>query len=140
MDRVLVMPPLPDIDYLHLIACADVILDPLHYGGVATMYDAFSLGKPVVTLPTPYQRGRNAAAMYRRMGLDFGIAENEADYVRRAVTIANDDADFRQSLHYKLLAEAETLLHDETVIDAYADVFRRLVKTARERCGKNLAS
>src|SRR5262249_8201747 len=57
-ERIVFLPCLQNADYLSLLAAADVLLDPLHYGGVNSSYDGFSLHKPIVTLPTRYQRGR----------------------------------------------------------------------------------
>jgi predicted O-linked N-acetylglucosamine transferase (SPINDLY family) len=45
---------------------------------------------PLVTLPGTYARGRGTNAVYRRIGVSDCIAADPADYVRRAVRIAND--------------------------------------------------
>jgi len=130
--RLLFIPQVPDPDYLHLVAAADVVLDPLHYDGATTMYDAFSLAQPVVTLPTQFQRGRSAYAMYRRMGLDDGIASDPEDYVRRAVRLATD-RDFRDALRASLKEASEALFEDQSVVRAHEEAFGRLVAEARQR-------
>lgn len=131
-DRLLFIPQLPDADYLHLVAAADVVLDTLHYGGATTVYDAFALAQPVVTLPTQSQRGRSASAMYRRMGLDDGIASDPEDYVRRAVRLATD-RDFRNALRASLAGAGEVLFEDHAVVRAHEETFRRLIAEARQR-------
>lgn len=51
IDRVRFLARLPYGEYLNLLSLADVILDTVHFGGGVTAYEAFSVGKPVVTLP-----------------------------------------------------------------------------------------
>ena len=58
---------MPHLEYLHLVAAADVLLDPRPYGGGVTSYDGFSLGKPIVTWPTQFHRGRYVLGHYRKM-------------------------------------------------------------------------
>ncbi|HPM84947.1 MAG TPA: tetratricopeptide repeat protein [Candidatus Anammoximicrobium sp.] len=130
-DRFLFIPQLPDSDYLHLVAVADVVLDTLHYDGATTMYDAFSLAQPVVTLPTRFQRGRSAFAMYRKMGLDDGIASDPEDYVRRAVRLATD-RDFRNAVRASLAGASEVLFEDHAVVRAHEEAFRRMSAEARQ--------
>jgi uncharacterized protein (TIGR03032 family) len=89
-DRIRLLPRLRPDAYLQLVASADVILDTLHFGGAISSYDAFAAGVPVVTLPGALPRGRYAAAMYRTIGLDDGVATSVDDYIARAVRIAGD--------------------------------------------------
>lgn len=77
-------------DYLQLMLQCDVMLDPLHFGGGKTTLDALSLGVPVVTLPGGFMRGRATLACYRQMDVAGCIAQDPADYVRRALELAGD--------------------------------------------------
>jgi hypothetical protein len=45
------------------------VLDTWPYGGCLTALEALSNGRPVITLPSDFARGRFALAMYRQMGL-----------------------------------------------------------------------
>src|SRR5262249_14112563 len=58
---------MPRSDFLELLACSDVMLDPFPFGGGHSSYEALSLGLPVVTLPGEFLRGRLTYAMYRQM-------------------------------------------------------------------------
>ncbi|MCA9188256.1 MAG: TIGR03032 family protein, partial [Planctomycetales bacterium] len=69
VDRIRFLPAMENPRFLHLLAAADVMLDPLHFGGGNTSYEAFALGTPIVTLPGPYLRSRITFALYQRMGL-----------------------------------------------------------------------
>lgn len=92
-DRVRLLSRMGEADYLGLVACADVMLDTLHYGGGAnTCFDAAAAGTPVVTLPGALQRGRWAAAMAEAMGVMVGVATSPEDYVARALALGTDRA------------------------------------------------
>jgi protein O-GlcNAc transferase len=55
--RVRFVPAQPNADFLHLLAQADVMLDPFPFGGGNTSYEAFAVGTPVVTKPGQFLRG-----------------------------------------------------------------------------------
>ena len=77
-------------DFLHLLACADVVLDPVPFCGGNTSYESFAVGAPVVTCPGQYLRGRLTAAMLQQMGLDSYIAGNVGQYVDAALSLGQD--------------------------------------------------
>ena len=66
--RIRLLPRLSPDDYFDLVASADVVLDTPYFSGANTAYDAFAAGVPVVTLPTPFPRGRYTAALYQTWG------------------------------------------------------------------------
>src|SRR5262249_25569769 len=66
-DRIVFLPRLETNDYLSLLLAADVLLDPLHFNGVNSTYDGISMGKPIVTMPSGFHRGRYTYACYQRM-------------------------------------------------------------------------
>ncbi|MFQ5733792.1 MAG: hypothetical protein ACE5KM_17785, partial [Planctomycetaceae bacterium] len=92
LDRVRFLGRLSREKFLRLLQTADVMLDPLHFGGGNTNYEAVALGVPVVTLPSPFLRGRVALGLYRRIGVDACIADSRENYVETAIRIANDSA------------------------------------------------
>jgi len=92
-ERIRFAPRMRSGDYLSLMAAADVALDTVHYGGGAnTTYDAFTMGTPVVTMPTEFHRGRYAYAAYRAMDTSDCIASSANEYVELAIRLANDRA------------------------------------------------
>jgi predicted O-linked N-acetylglucosamine transferase (SPINDLY family) len=131
-DRILFLPFQKDAEYLHLVAAANVVLDPIYYGGMSTAYDAFSVGTPIVTQPSPFQRGRYAAALYRRLDLDIGIAANASDYAHRAVLLATNE-ELRRSVRQAITDRSDAIFQDHNVVHAYGEAFRRFVAEARQR-------
>ncbi len=106
--RVHFVPRQPQPDFQRLLELADVVLDPLHFGGGNTSYETFSVGTPIVTLPGGFLRSRITYALYRWMGIDDCIATDAADYVEKAVRLATD-AEWRAQVRARILAEHHKL-------------------------------
>jgi uncharacterized protein (TIGR03032 family) len=130
VDRIQWLAPLANQDYLQLLALADVVLDPLHFGGGNSSYEALAMGTPVVTLPGKYLRSRITQALYAKMNSSAGtgacevaagkslIAASIDDYVAAAVSIA---AASRASMEHNWIAQhAECLFEDGMEVDDLA--------------------
>lgn len=89
-QRVRFIPAIPRPVFLSVLAAADVILDPIHFGGGNSSIEALGVGRPVVTMPGAFLRSRITSALYREVGLDELIAENAQQYCELAFRIAND--------------------------------------------------
>lgn len=98
-------------DFLNLNALSDVLLDPLYFGGGRTTYEAFSMGLPVVTMPSRLLPGRMAYAMYRRMGVMDCIAQTPQEYIDLALKLAGD-ADYRATVRGKIRAANSAIFED----------------------------
>jgi uncharacterized protein (TIGR03032 family) len=94
--RVKFLPGVPRVEFLHLLAMADVMLDPFPFCGGNTSLEGFAVGTPIVTLPGKYLRGRLTYAMYRRMGLAELVPQTVTAYVEQAVRLATDPTARRQ--------------------------------------------
>src|SRR5262249_1859091 len=76
---------------------------PIHFGGGNTSYEGLAFGVPIVTLPSPYLRGRITFALYQQMGLLDCVATDRAAYVELAVRLGTDVA-YRETIRAKILA------------------------------------
>ena len=119
--RVRFLPRMSEADYLALTALADVALDTVHYGGGAnTVYDAYSAGTPVVSLPGLHHRTRWALAAARQCGLgDLGIAATPGDYVRLAAELGTD-RDRRDALGRQMREASGALFEDDAAVTEFA--------------------
>jgi protein O-GlcNAc transferase len=122
-DRIHFLPRQPYARFLQLLSVADVVLDTVHFNGMNTSIDAFSLGTPVVTLPTALQRGRFTQAMYRSMGIADGVAGSADEYAGLAVGIAADP-ERRQALHTLILERKQRLFEDPHTVAEFERFFR----------------
>ncbi len=108
LDRVRFVENQTRRGYLTWLSASDVMLDPFYFGGGNTLYESFSVGTPVVTLPGKHMRGRVAYACYRRMGLDACIAGDLDEYVGTSLRIGRE-ASVRVSLHRQILDRCDVL-------------------------------
>ena len=109
--RVRFLPALPRDEFLNLLADADVVLDPLHFGGGHTSYEALAVGTPVVTLPGEYLRSRITQALYRKMGFMELIVATPQQYIAMAVHLGIDSAE-RRRISNRILETCPVLFND----------------------------
>ena len=122
--RIHVLPRQSPEDFIALQATADVILDTPHFSGGNTSYEAFTLGKPVVTLDSDFMRGRVTAGLYRLMEIDELTANTLDQYVEIALRLGTARV-FRREMVSGIVDRRETLFDRQDVVDGF-------VKFARE--------
>lgn len=83
--------------YLQVNLACDLMLDSLHWSGGNTAIDALTAALPLVACPGALMRGRQSAAMLRRLGLEAELvcATPEAQ-AARAVELLTDPAARRE--------------------------------------------
>lgn len=116
--------------YLRLLACADVMLDTVHFNGQNTNLEAFSIGIPVVTWPGSMHRGRHTLGMYKRMGEHLFsdlIADSAEDYADKAVKVACD-AELRARLVSAIAERRAALYEDSSFVRACESLFVEMVR------------
>lgn len=128
-NRVVWLGRMSHRDFLNLIAISDVMLDPLHFGGGNTTYQAMSVGTPVVTLPAAYMRGRATAGCYQLMGINDCIATSIDDYVAIAVKLGTD-REYRRDVSRRMIAAGGLLFDNPTVIGELERFFEAAVSRA----------
>ena len=97
--------------FTSLLGIADVILHPFPFDGSKTSADALHAGKPIVTLPTEYLRGRMGAAFMRTMDLPELVARNQSEYVEIAVRLGQDQGFYDRMVG--LIAERVDLIWED---------------------------
>jgi predicted O-linked N-acetylglucosamine transferase (SPINDLY family) len=115
VERVRCVPRLSNGDFQHLLASADVLLDPLHWSGGITTLDALAFGTPIVTLPGELMRGRVTYGCYRHMGVLDCVAGSEQEYVALAVRLGTDRT-YREMIRSKILARNAVLYRNEEAV------------------------
>ncbi|MCB1930407.1 MAG: tetratricopeptide repeat protein [Rhodocyclaceae bacterium] len=129
-DRVIYLPYQNSRDgYFSLYRLCDAVLDPPHFSGGVTSFDAFAMGAPVVALPGRYFRGRQTWALYRRMEIDDCIARDADHYVDIALRLAADTA-FRSDVCSRIEERNHLIFDDPSVIAHWNDALARLAAEA----------
>lgn len=131
-SRIRFLPRLEAQEYYRLLAAADVLLDPPHFGGVNSTYDGLLLGKPIVTRPTAYHRGRYTTACYARMAMTDCITSSDEGYVSKALQLGTDP-DYRRDVSRRIVEQREPLFRDRQAVQEFVRLFVFLLTQARER-------
>ena len=131
-DRIVFLPALANDDYLRLLCVCDVILDPLHFGGGNSSYEAIAMGTPVVTLPSSFLRGRITAGLYRKMQMTECIAKTTDEYIALAVRLAKDQA-FRQAIRSRIESQSGVLFDDPNEVRCLEDALLSCVQNRSQK-------
>jgi predicted O-linked N-acetylglucosamine transferase (SPINDLY family) len=110
------------------MAAADVVLDPLYFGGCNSSCEAIALGVPVVTLPGTHLFGRFTRGLYQQMQLLDCVADSIEAYADHAVRIGTDRA-YREHLVREINARSPVLFDRTDFTLAFAEFIERKVST-----------
>jgi len=127
-DRIVFILRLSGAEFMSFLSLVDVMLDPFPYGGGNTTLEAFSLGVPVVTLPTGFLRGRITQAFCRRLGIDSCIAKDVPEYIEIATRLGSDKA-LRDETRGRILANQNRLFEDDSAVRDWEQFFRQVTAT-----------
>jgi len=128
--KVRFLPALSYQDFLNLQRLSDALLDPPHFGGGNTTYEALSMGCPIITWPGPFMRGRVTEGCYRQMEITDLIANSREEYIEMVNKLANN-AEWRESLRKKILASRGKLFNTQPAIHEFEQFFAKAVAEAR---------
>lgn len=118
------LPPVSPDGYVDLLSRMDVILDSIGWTGGNTSLQAIELGKPIVTAPGEFMRGRHTLAMFKMMGLEEQVATSIDDYISKAIRLGSD-ATLRRQVGADILDHKRLLYEDHVFIDALDAFLKR---------------
>jgi len=130
--RIRFLPGMSHERYLATIAAADVVLDPLYFGGCNSSCEALALGVPVITLPGTHLFGRFTLGLYQEMGLRDCVADSVDAYVDRAVQIATE-RDYREHVAREIDARSAVLFDRKDVTLAFAEFIEHEARSGRRQ-------
>jgi predicted O-linked N-acetylglucosamine transferase (SPINDLY family) len=128
-SQVVFLPRLTHDDFLSLNAACDVLLDPIHFGGGNTAYEALALGVPIVTWPSPFLRGRITLALYKKIGVLDCVVNSADEYVERAVRLGTEP-DYRAEVQAKILTACGALYEEIEAVRELEQFFKDAVARA----------
>ena len=116
-------------DYLEQYADIDIALDTTPYNGGLTTCEALIMGVPVVSLRGATHASRYGATILEHAGLSELVAENEAEYVKKALRIARSlpilrefHANLRRALQTSRLMDGTAYMKDMEAL--YRDLWQ----------------
>ena len=134
LDRHAIFAPrLSSPDFDRLMQLSDVLLDTVGYSGWTVTLESLAFDLPIVTLPSPFARGRSGQAILRMMGIPETIAADMDEYVAIAVRLGLDP-NWRRDLSTRMAADKHRVYEDG---DCIRDLEDFLERTASERPGAN---
>lgn len=111
-DRVRFLGPIPGFQaHLRTLEQVDIALDTFPYNGTTTTCESLWMGVPVIAMLGDRHASRVSASLLSVIGHDELIAKDSADYVARAVSLAQDPerlARTRQGLRSAMAASPLT--------------------------------
>jgi protein O-GlcNAc transferase len=119
-DRVRFRRFAPRDEFLGVLQHADCVLDPFHFSGGVTTYNAFSIGVPVVTMAGELFRSRMTAGMYAQAGIEAGVARTQDEFVDLALRWAADRSE-RLAVGRRIVEAHEKLFETRDAVDQLAD-------------------
>jgi protein O-GlcNAc transferase len=129
--RIGFIPAPSTVEFLGLHRAADVVLDTFHFGGGISALDTFDAGVPMVTLPGPFFRGRQAAACYAEMDIGDCIASTPQEYVEIALRIAREP-ELRRDIDARITARSGRLFGRTDSVRALEEFLLQAVERQRD--------
>jgi len=106
-ERIKFIDPLPtQEDVKELLKLADVYLDAVPYSGATSLLDPLEIGIPPIVMEGKDLRFFQGASILKELGVPELIAKSEEDYIKLAVTIAQNQ-NIRNSLKDNILAKMQ---------------------------------
>jgi predicted O-linked N-acetylglucosamine transferase (SPINDLY family) len=90
--RLHLVGPFPHDAYLSLNLACDVFLDAHGWSGGNTTLEALRTNLPIVTTPGEFMRGRHSTAILEQIGLKHFVADNQDDWIKKAIQYAKDES------------------------------------------------
>lgn len=102
-------------DHLKLYNKINLALDTFPYPGVTTSCEAILMGVPVLTMKGFNSNSRCGESIMRNLGMEEMIAEDETDYINKAILMLNDKNFFEKNgQHLREKALSSPLFDTET--------------------------
>ena len=127
-------PPSDHYIYMNLMNICDFVLDVYPFGGCNSSFEAFSLGKVIVTQPSIMINGRFTSGFYKKMGLEKLICNSKEEYINFAIKLGND-SEYRTSLENEIKDNNKVLFLDQETIQEWKD---DLIKIYDDYHSKNI--
>jgi predicted O-linked N-acetylglucosamine transferase (SPINDLY family) len=108
---------------LRLMAAVDVMLDPPHFGGGLTSFQALGSGLPVVTLPAALPFDQVTAGCYRKMQFEACVVRTLQEYVDLAIRLGTD-AEFNARIRTEITNRNSAIVGDLAAVREFEQFFR----------------
>ena len=114
-------------DHLKLYNKVNLALDTFPYPGVTTTFEAILMGVPVLTLRGFNFNSRCGESILKNVNMEEMIADNEFDYIDKAVSIINDKSfTERNGVNLRKKALSSALFDTNTFANNFCNLIKEL--------------
>ena len=124
-SRIHFLPRLSQEEYFAVLSESDIILDTIYFGGGNTSYEAFAMGKIVITLPGKFLRGRLTLGLYRKMSIIEPVADTKSQFVKLASYFGKNKK-ARQGLEEKIKNKNSILFNSNDALTTHEEFFLKI--------------
>jgi protein O-GlcNAc transferase len=121
------LPRLSRSQYLAALGKCDVFLDSIGWSGATSILESLSHNLPIVTMSGAFMRGRQSAAILRRMEITETIADTIEGFISIAARVANHP-DERHVLSRRIADNKHRIYRDRACIAALEDFLDHSVR------------
>ena len=115
-------------DFLQLLDCSDIILDSYPFGGCNSSFEAFSLGKIVITRPGNFINGRFTYGLYKKMEIEDAISYSNSSFVKKANYYAQNKKE-RQKLEKLILDNKNKIFETQDAVDEWNEFLSQITSS-----------
>ncbi|ETR71328.1 MAG: TPR repeat-containing protein [Candidatus Magnetoglobus multicellularis str. Araruama] len=130
-DRIQLMGAVQDEKaHLSMYNAVDIALDTFPYNGTTTTCEALWMGVPVITMAGEHHAARVGVSILFQTGLDVWIARDEAEYIQKAIYLAErpDDRVYLRH-HLRDWVRQSFLCQKEQFVRAFEGIVAQTIKT-----------
>ena len=121
LSRVKFVPPQSHQNFVNLMKCSDVLIDPYPFGGCNSSLESFSLFKPLVTQPSIRINGRFTYGFYKKMNMNEMIADNMEEFVNITTRLLNDKEFYDKQVNL-LKERSDVLFEDQETLQEWEEL------------------
>ena len=125
LDSVIFLEKKTFNDHLNLYNSVDISLDTFPYNGVTTSFESIWTGVPVLTMKGYNFNSRCGESINKNLNLEYLIAQDENDYISKAVHLSNNIDDLVNIRNQVFDSALNTPLFDK---DSFSKDFFRIVE------------
>jgi len=126
-NHLVFLPFLEESLYYSLYRKINIFLDPVGWSGCNSVLNAIAENIPVVTLPGPLMRSREAYAILSMMGLYDCIAQSVAEYIEIAVKLGKN-MHWRNIVSQKITENKHRIYNNRKSITGLEDFLEKVVR------------
>ena len=128
LDQLFFQPSLKRDDLLNKYNLLDIALDTFPYSGGTTSLESCWMGVPILTKKGDYFMSKSTESINKNIGLNDWIANDESDYINKAVNFSNN-LNLLQSVKTYLLENRETftIFDSQDLAKQMLNAFKKLI-------------